>query len=120
MRGVSKWFNISAVRLEDGLVVTFADITDQKLQLLLTEERELLLKEAEHVANMGSWKWTIKNDHLVWSDGLYKILGYTPGNHIPSWNSFLENVYSEDRLSLEVFLRELKVRRNETKDGLPH
>lgn len=32
--GVNKWFTISAVRLDDGVVVTFADITDQKLQLL--------------------------------------------------------------------------------------
>ncbi len=109
---VNKWFTISAIRLGDGLVVTFSDITNQKLQLLLTEERELLLKEAEEVANMGSWKWTIKNDLLVWSDGLYRILGYTPGEHEPSWNLFMKNIFKEDRHSLEGFVNELKVARS--------
>jgi len=109
---VNKWFTISAIRLGDGLVVTFSDITDQKLQLLFTEERELLLKEAEEVASMGSWKWTIKNDLLVWSDGLYRILGYTPGEHEPSWNLFMKNIFNEDRHSLEGFVNELKITRS--------
>ena len=110
--GLNNWFSITVVKLEDGFVATFSDITSHKLQLLLTEERELLLKDAEHVANMGSWKWTEKDDVIIWSDGLFKILGKTPGDHQPSWNSFLENVYSEDRALFEDFLQEVKVKRN--------
>jgi len=109
--GLNKWFTITAVRLEDGFVVTFSDITNQKLQRILVEERELLLKEAENVANMGSWKWIEKNDTLLWSDGLRKILNKGSDNHQPTWNSFLENVYPEDRILLEDFLNELKVNR---------
>lgn len=110
--GLNNWFNITAVKLEDGFVVTFSDITSQKLQRILIEERELLLKDAENVANMGSWKWTEKEDELIWSDGLFKILGKPPGDYEPSWNSFLENVHAEDRPVLADFLQELKVKRN--------
>ena len=112
--GLNNWFTITAVKLEDGFVVTFADITNQKLQRLLIEERELLLKDAEQVANMGSWKWTEESNELIWSDGLFKILNKTRGEYQPSWNSFLENVHAEDRIQLEEFLHNLKVKR----DGL--
>src|SRR5688572_2773413 len=54
---VSGWFTITVVKLEDGFVVTFSNITQQKRQRLILEERGLLLREAEALANMGSWKW---------------------------------------------------------------
>ncbi|HYI78449.1 MAG TPA: CHASE3 domain-containing protein, partial [Chryseolinea sp.] len=72
------WYNVTVVKLEDGFVVTFSDITNQKRQLLILEERGLLLKDAEALANMGSWKWDGSTKELVWSDGLYKILSKDP------------------------------------------
>lgn len=102
------WYAITAVKLEDGFVVTFSDITSQKRQRLILEERELLLKEAEALANMGSWKWDESNQALVWSDGLYKILNKDPENFTPAWDSFFENVYLEDRPSVEKFLSQIK------------
>ncbi|MEJ7646322.1 MAG: CHASE3 domain-containing protein [Chryseolinea sp.] len=106
--GLNNWFNITAVKLEDGFVVTFSDITAQKMQRLLIEEREVLLKDAEQVANMGSWKWTEKNDELIWSDGLYKILGKPVTNELPKWKSFLENIHSDDATMMQKFLVEVK------------
>jgi len=99
------WYNVTVVKLEDGFVVTFSDITNQKRQLLILEERGLLLKEAEALANMGSWKWDGSTKELVWSDGLYKILSKDPKTFTPSWNSFFENVYPEDRTGLDDLLR---------------
>lgn len=113
--GFTNWFNITAVRLEDGFVVTFTDITGQKLQTLLIEERELLLKDAEQIANMGSWRWTEKDNELIWSDGLFQILGKQRGVYSPSWNSFVENIHPEDKLVMENFLHELKTRRSPLK-----
>lgn len=101
------WFNITAVKLEDGFVVTFSNITNQKLQRLILEERGLLLKEAEALANMGSWKWDELNQTLVWSDGLYKILNRDPDMLKPTWNSFFDNVYFEDKQSVEKFLDQM-------------
>jgi len=113
--GLNKWFNITAVKLEDGFVVTFSDITGQKMQRLLIEEREVLLKDAEQVANMGSWKWTEKNDELIWSDGLYKILGRPASSDLPTWNSFLENIHPDDRPMMQNFVEEVKESRNGVK-----
>ncbi|HEX6222989.1 MAG TPA: ATP-binding protein, partial [Chryseolinea sp.] len=99
------WYNITVVKLEDGLVVTFSNITNQKRQRIVLEERGLLLKEAEALANMGSWKWDGATEVLVWSDGLYKILNKDPDSFKPSWDSFFENVYAEDRPDLDDLLR---------------
>ena len=105
---MNAWYNITAVKLEDGFVVTFSDITSQKMQRMLIEEREVLLKDAEQVASMGSWRWIRKTDELIWSDGLYRILGKSPTDYTPSWNSFTDNVNLEDRPAMRNFLSDLK------------
>ncbi|MEJ1240737.1 ATP-binding protein [Chryseolinea sp. T2] len=105
---MNAWYNITAVKLEDGLVVTFSDITSQKMQRMLIEEREVLLKDAEEVANMGSWRWMRQNDELIWSDGLYRILGKSPLDYTPSWSSFTDNVNLEDRPAMRSFLADLR------------
>jgi CHASE3 domain sensor protein len=103
----SGWYNITAVKLEDGFVVTLSNITAQKRQRLILEERGLLLKEAEALADMGSWKWDESTKTLVWSDGLYRILNKNPEIFNPTWQSFFENVYPEDRNSVDEFLRRI-------------
>jgi signal transduction histidine kinase/CHASE3 domain sensor protein len=103
----SGWFNITAVKLEDGFVVTSSNITAQKRQRLILEERGHLLKEAEALANMGSWKWDESTQKLVWSDGLYKILNKDPNSYTPTWQSFLENAYVEDVKNIEDFITQI-------------
>jgi signal transduction histidine kinase/CHASE3 domain sensor protein len=104
----NSWLQVTCVKFEDGFVVTATDITRQKSQRLLLEERGLLLNEAEHLAKMGSWRWTEKSNELIWSDGLYAMLGKSRETYTPTWDSFLENVYPDDRLLVEDFLREVK------------
>ncbi len=83
-----------------GVVV---DITVQKQKSDLVKERELLLKEAEVLASMGSWKWSLKNDTMVWSDGLYRILGQSHTFAL-SWNTFIESVHTDDKGILQSFI----------------
>jgi signal transduction histidine kinase/CHASE3 domain sensor protein len=110
--GVATWYSITIVKLEDGFIATFSDITTQKTQQLLIEERGLLLKEAETLANMGSWKWYGKTDSLIWSDGLYRIWGQPSHAFEPTWGSFLENVYEEDLKSVEDFIQKVRTKRS--------
>lgn len=105
--GFDGWYSFTVVQLEDGFMVTFSDITEQKSQQLIMEERGLLLNEAEALANMGSWKWDETTKRLLWSNGLYKILNKNPETYVPSWNSFLENVYREDYTLVEDFLKKI-------------
>jgi len=97
---INKWFLITAAKLLDGFVVTFSDITAARQQIIRVNERELLLKEAEVLANMGSWKWTLKTNEMVWSEGLSRILGNT-SDEKRSWDSFIECAHPEDRKILQ-------------------
>jgi len=108
-----QWLHVTVVRLEDGCIATFSDITEKKLQDSLFEERALLLNEAEGLATMGSWKWTEK-DNLIWSDGLYKVFRKERGVQ-PSWNSFLENVHPDDTGLVSEFVSEIVVRQASAK-----
>ncbi len=76
---------------------------DLAQQIALVKERELLLKEAEVLANMGSWKWALRDDTMVWSDGLHRILGQSHTFAL-SWNTFIESVHNDDRDILQRFI----------------
>lgn len=78
---------------------------------LAREERELVLSEAETLANMGSWKWYESTGSIVWSSGLYTIFNKTPGS-APTWESFLEHVHPEDRVAASEFFEAVKTRKN--------
>lgn len=78
---------------------------------LAREERELVLSEAETLANMGSWKWYESTGNFVWSSGLYTIFNKAPGVQ-PTWQSFLEHVHPEDRVSASEFFENVKARKN--------
>lgn len=77
---------------------------------LAREERELVLSEAEGLANMGSWKWYESTGHIAWSAGLYSIFEKAPDYH-PTWDSFVEYVLPEDAQSVHRFFEMVKDRR---------
>jgi signal transduction histidine kinase len=89
-------------------------LQEQRAQQRVIEERGLLLREAEELANMGSWKWYEKSNHLIWSDGLYQIWGYRPHSFEPTWNSFQENVHPDDQKLVEDFLANVKNKKTES------
>lgn len=78
---------------------------------LAREERELVLSEAEGLANVGSWKWYESSGHIVWSTGLYSIFAKAP-DYQPTWESFVEYVLPEDAHAVHRFFESVKERRD--------
>ena len=62
-------------------------------------ERELTeqLLEAQQIARIGSWQWEIGPDRLTWSDQMYRMLGFEPGEFVPGADVYSEHVHPEDR-----------------------
>ena len=58
--------------------------------------REAMMKEAEKLAHFGSWKQDMVNNTTWWSDELYRILGYEPGEVQASQEHFMSNIHPED------------------------
>jgi len=88
------------------------NLKKQQEQIVVIEERKVLLNEAESVAQMGSWKWSKVTDEMVWSDGLYKIFGTKAGEPV-SFNTFLEKAFGEDKLLVENALLNVKQNQKE-------
>jgi PAS domain S-box-containing protein/diguanylate cyclase (GGDEF)-like protein len=47
------------------------------------QAREHDLREAQHIAGLGSWTWEIDRDRVTWSDELYRIFARDPAQPAP-------------------------------------
>jgi DNA-binding CsgD family transcriptional regulator len=56
-----------------------------------------LLKTAEQIANLGSWEWLPRTDARMWSDNLYRLLGFDPAEVAPSLEFLIERLVPSDR-----------------------
>jgi PAS domain S-box-containing protein len=63
-------------------------------EALRISERQLAA--AQQLAQLGSWRWEVARDSVVWSDELYRIYGVEPGTPI-TYERFLSFVHPEDR-----------------------
>jgi PAS domain S-box-containing protein len=79
------------------VIVVARDITERRLAEEAMRARELQLREAQVIANIGSWDWDIARQRLTWSDHMYRICGVERDGHQPSAEAFLELVHPEDR-----------------------
>jgi PAS domain S-box-containing protein len=52
---------------------------------------------AQRLANMGDYDWHISTDTNRWSDQLFRIYGYEPGEINPSYERFLGLLHPDDR-----------------------
>ena len=61
------------------------DITERKRSEDVLLESKKNLQEAQRLAHIGSWQWTVATDTVKWSDELYHISGYDPNSSAPSF-----------------------------------
>ena len=70
----------------------------------------LQLEVAEGLAALGHWVFDPVSRALLWSEGMYRILGLSSGEGVPSAASVFELVHPEDRESVERLLADLMAR----------
>lgn len=76
------------------------------------ESKQNLLKYAENIANMGSWELKLNNQEMVWSDSLFKILGYAPHSIQPNLITMLEMVTPSFKEELKTTINNSKKHTN--------
>lgn len=71
----------------------------RELEAALDELRasDARFAEAQHVANVGSWEWTLADNSESWSEELYRICGFEPYSFHPTFESFLQLLHPDDR-----------------------
>lgn len=62
---------------------------------------ESSLAEAQRIARVGNWVWTIGDDNIRWTDEVYRIFGHAPQSFPASYARFLEFIHPDDRPRVE-------------------
>ena len=77
---------------------------EQKKYLDRVIANEAMMREAEGLAKFGSWQVDLQTDSHRWSDAVYRIYGYEPGEITPDSNLILKHVVDEQRTGvIEAF-----------------
>ena len=59
------------------------------------------MKQAQHLAQIGSWELDLTTNHLDWSDEIYRIFEIDQHSFHPSYDAFLSAVHPDDRSAVD-------------------
>jgi signal transduction histidine kinase len=93
-------------QLSAGLEQQVQQRTAQLNESAQTLQKSLAqLQQAEEVAQMGSWEYDIASGKLVWSTGMYRLLGLPAGSAASS-AVYLSHVVAEDKALAERIMQQ--------------
>ena len=101
--GTYRWIEARAsfVAEPDGrrvrLLGAHTDITERKRAEDNLRKSEARLKEAQHLAHIGSWELDLTTNRLDWSDEIYRIFEIDRHSFGASYEAFLSAVHPDDR-----------------------
>jgi PAS domain S-box-containing protein len=82
------------------------DITKRKQNEEATLALSHKLKEAQAISHVGSWEIDYLGRVTNWSDEMFKILGFMPGEIQPSMLGFMSSIHNDDREHVRRILEE--------------
>ncbi len=81
-------------KLMDEAVESRREVSKLNEQLLL---QNALLGHSEQNAQLGSYYWRLLSNKITYSDNLYRLLGYEPGEFEPSLEKYASFIHPDDR-----------------------
>lgn len=69
-----------------GIRTDISLLKNREHDLNLSQKR---LQSAQAIAHLGSWEWHAEDDRMIWSDEMFRICGYEPGEFEPTYASYL-------------------------------
>jgi len=75
----------------------FRDITEKKINELNLLESNTRLEFVQKIAKLGYWELDIRNNRLIWSQDIYRMLGLSETDFVPSLNNFLNLIHPDDK-----------------------
>lgn len=105
--GTIRWLNTWARPVPDeatGRLTIYSairDVTDRRCAEDALARSEEMLREAEAIAHLGTWRHDLGSERLVWSEEMYKLHGRSPSEGDPSPAAMLAYVHPADRGEVE-------------------
>ncbi|MEP2281065.1 ATP-binding protein [Maribacter sp.] len=112
----SVWLTTKAVKMNDGLILFSKDVTQEKKYEAQLFIQNRLLSEAEHVANIGSFRWNLVEDQIKYSDNVYRLFGYDPNEFDNKYDRLLTFLHPNDIEKVKSSFK--AARRNKSKTDL--
>ncbi|MEP2238095.1 MAG: ATP-binding protein [Maribacter sp.] len=112
----SVWLTTKAVKMNDGLILFSKDVTQEKKYEAQLFIQNRLLSEAEHVANIGSFRWNLVEDQIKYSDNVYRLFGYDPNEFDNKYDRLLTFLHPNDIEKVKSSFK--TARRNKSKTDL--
>ncbi|NPD48119.1 PAS domain S-box protein, partial [Lentimicrobium sp. S6] len=106
-RITNRWYQLrdQAILWTDGRLVRLeiaTDITERKEAEIKLKESEHELKEAQSIAQLGRWDLDLINNHLHWSDGIFKLFEIDPEKFSATYEAFIEAIHPDDREKVDL------------------
>lgn len=79
-----------------ALIVAAMTSERRRVETLLRQSQSSLAK-AQQLARLGNWDFDFERQRWNWSDELYRLLGFTGADVMPSQQAFLAAVHPDDR-----------------------
>jgi diguanylate cyclase (GGDEF)-like protein len=64
------------------------------------------LESVQRIAGVGSWVWNVETQQMEWSDQMFEILGFEPGEVKTDFEQFAMCMHPEDRETVIEVLKE--------------
>ena len=102
-RAIENQLKESRAKLKDYSNQLELEVRKQTQELAFNQSRS---KEAQKVAKLGYWEWTLGTNEVYWSEQLYNNFGLKPGADI-SLDKFFDFVHPEDKEDLMAITEEV-------------
>lgn len=63
------------------------------------------LKQAQEIANMGSWDYDVEEDRALWSEQTYRIFALDAETFIPTWDNIFKYIHPLDKQKCEQVIK---------------
>jgi PAS domain S-box-containing protein len=101
--------SVSAVQKgqEWHAVAVIRDITERKRAEDELRTKEGLLSESQHIAQLGSWDWTVQagTSAMVWTPETYRLFGVSPDTFVLSSETFQALIHPDDRAAMQAWMK---------------
>lgn len=95
--------------LSEGIMMvgTLQDVTADTLLNQELKRREKQLKQAHVLGKIGVWEYNFVTNEVIWSDEMYRILGYTRGEIAVSEKTIF-NIHPDDLPKLQAAIQKAR------------